>query len=222
MAPKGASASIRTRQTLCASQSLELCAAPKTHFIVRPGGTEAMPFLKISRIGLMSSVGLQGSPFHPIERDFSRVRRRAMWRHTRPVVSGAPTYAMRRIAARCSPEEIFIVRDLSTRSNSSTASSRARGPVHRGTNCGRLTPAVMRGGRKTQKVSQLGPWTRSEILEKRRRCSRLTGSAPTICTPNNWRDALHARARARLRQPSPLLRDFTAAAGRPPASHIRS
>jgi hypothetical protein len=30
------------------------------------------------------------------------------------------------------PEAIFIVRDPSTRSNSSTASSRARGPVHRG------------------------------------------------------------------------------------------
>jgi hypothetical protein len=41
---------------LGASQSLELCAAPKAHFIVRPGGTEAMPFFKISRIGLMSSV----------------------------------------------------------------------------------------------------------------------------------------------------------------------
>jgi hypothetical protein len=150
------------------------------------------------------SRGLYGSPIHPIESDFSRVRRRAMWRHTRPVVSGAPTNAMRRIAARCSPEAIFIVRDQSTRSNSSTASSRARGPVHRGTNCVRLTPAVTRGGRRTQKVSQLGPWTRSEILEERRRCSRQDLHPRSAHRTNIWRDALHARARARLRQPSPL------------------
>jgi hypothetical protein len=126
-------------------------------------------------------------------------------RDTRPVVSGAPTNAVRRIAARCSPEAIFIVRDPSTRSNSSTASSRARGPVHRGTNCVRLiTTAVTRGGRKTQKVSQLGPWTRSEILEERRRCSRQDLHPRSAHRTNNWRDALHARARARLRQPSPL------------------
>jgi hypothetical protein len=53
--PKG-SASICTRYALFASWSLELCTAPKAHFIVRPGGNEPMPCFKISRTRLMSNV----------------------------------------------------------------------------------------------------------------------------------------------------------------------